>query len=496
MTTAQPIITAGRDRLGEAACGRVAHAHLLPYQIAWVEDRSRVRLWEKSRRIGADYCEAYGSVRDRLLGLTDEDYWYSSADESAAVEQAEYSKFFLGLLDVAYKYSEGEDLDLPGSKVMTITLPKVGRKAPRLTFMTSSPKRFRSKGGDVCLSEFAFHKQAAEMWKAATPTAAWAGRVSVISTHNGEGSEFEALLRQARRHLDPATAGQPRDTDLRAAIHRVTIDDAIAQGLVEKVNETRGTSLTPEQFRADLRRTCGSEDRWLEEYMCVMSAQSSSFFPTVLLRDSLSRNAGGLHTGLGAFLDGVADRADAIGADRLSAGCDVGRTNDRFVIWVWGRVGLQRVCLGALVYQGRDFRDMETAINATMDARFGKARVRVRRKCIDATGLGMQLAERAEQKWGSRVEGVKFTAAIKEDIFGRARAGLEEKTVLLPDDDRVVADFTGIRRIITAAGHSRYDAETNEQGHADIATAAALGLMADESGTNVMRMVPVVGGLL
>jgi phage FluMu gp28-like protein len=68
--------------------------------------------------------------------------------------------------------------------------------------------------------------------------------------------------------------------------------------------------------------------------------------------------------------------------------------------------------------------------------------------------------------------------------------------VLLPDDDRVVADFTAIRRTITKAGHSRYDAEANEHGHADIATAAALGLMADESGKSVMRMVPVVGGLL
>lgn len=489
-----PVVEAGRDRLGEAACGRVARAHLLPYQQAWIEDRSRVRVWEKSRRIGADYAEGYGSVRDRILGLTDTDYWYSSADESAAVEQAEYCKHFLGLLKCAYQYETGEDLDEPGAKVMTITLPSIGGRTPRLSFMTSSPKRFRSKGGDVCLSEFAFHARAGEMWKAATPTATWGGRVSVISTHNGEHSEFNALLNQARRHTDPATYGQPRETDLLASIHRVTIDDAIAQGLVDKINDTRGSNMTADDFRADLRRTCADEDRWLEEYMCVPSAQSASYFPTVLLRTCLSPHAAKPTEDLGLFLAAIAERVESMQADRLTAGCDVGRTNDRFVIWVWGRVGLQRICLGTLVYQGRSFAEMETAIHAVMGGTH--AGQRVRRMCIDSTGLGMQLAERMEDKWRTRVEGVNFTAAVKEDIFSRLRAGLEERTVLLPDDDRVLADMTTIRREITAAGNSRYSAEANANGHADIATAAALGLMADESAKSVMRMVPVKGGLL
>ena len=37
-------------------------AILLPYQAAWVEDRAKVKLWEKSRRIGASYCEAADDV--------------------------------------------------------------------------------------------------------------------------------------------------------------------------------------------------------------------------------------------------------------------------------------------------------------------------------------------------------------------------------------------------------------------------------------------------
>ncbi len=35
---------------------------LLPYQREWIADRNRVRVWEKSRRIGASWCEALQST--------------------------------------------------------------------------------------------------------------------------------------------------------------------------------------------------------------------------------------------------------------------------------------------------------------------------------------------------------------------------------------------------------------------------------------------------
>jgi phage FluMu gp28-like protein len=35
---------------------------LLPYQKRWIEDAAAVKVWEKSRRIGASYVEALASV--------------------------------------------------------------------------------------------------------------------------------------------------------------------------------------------------------------------------------------------------------------------------------------------------------------------------------------------------------------------------------------------------------------------------------------------------
>ena len=39
---------------------------LLPYQKAWIEDTATVKVWEKSRRIGASYVEALASVLEAV----------------------------------------------------------------------------------------------------------------------------------------------------------------------------------------------------------------------------------------------------------------------------------------------------------------------------------------------------------------------------------------------------------------------------------------------
>ena len=311
---------------------------------------------------------------------------------------------------------------------------------------------------------------------------------------NGIGSRAGgSRVPTPRRRLEPAVYGEPRSTDLAATVHRTTIYDAIDQGLVQKINETRGCELTEEQFLEDTRRMSGSQDRFDEECGCIPSAQSSSYFPTVLLRPCVNAAAAHPTAALGIFLADIAKRADACSA--LAAGCDVGRKKDRFTIWVDGKMGLtQRLTCGILVYHDQKFSEMETAINALMTADF--AGKRVRRICIDTTGLGMQLGERMADRHRGRVEQVTMTTGTKEDMFTRARVAFEDRTLLLPDSDRVLADWSMIRRIKTAGLHDRYDAEANEHGHADLATAGALALVADESGPSPMRTVQVTGGLV
>src|SRR5438067_2544708 len=46
----------------------------------------------------------------------------------------------------------------------------------------------------------------------------------------------------------------------------------------------------------------------------------------------------------------------------------------------------------------------------------------LKRCCIDATGLGMQLAEEARREFGYKVEPVTFTASVKEQLAFTLRA--------------------------------------------------------------------------
>ena len=49
----------------------------MPYQVAWLEDNSQIKLYEKSRRIGLTFVQAFEDVRDAgVLGLYN--VWFSS----------------------------------------------------------------------------------------------------------------------------------------------------------------------------------------------------------------------------------------------------------------------------------------------------------------------------------------------------------------------------------------------------------------------------------
>ena len=75
----------------------------LPYQVRWLNDNSKVKIWEKSRRIGATYVQSYEDVRDCVKKKVPS-VWFSSADESAAREYIDYCEKWVNLFNVAAKH--------------------------------------------------------------------------------------------------------------------------------------------------------------------------------------------------------------------------------------------------------------------------------------------------------------------------------------------------------------------------------------------------------
>jgi phage FluMu gp28-like protein len=100
----------------------------------------------------------------------------------------------------------------------------------------------------------------------------------------------------------------------------------------------------------------------------------------------------------------------------------------------------------------------------------------VKRLCIDSTGIGLQMAERLQQRWGKyRVEAVNFTAPVKSELAMPLRRLFEDKLVRIPMDDAVREDLhkrpqDRHRREQRAPRRDRTDTD----GHADRFWALAL----------------------
>jgi phage FluMu gp28-like protein len=100
------------------------------------------------------------------------------------------------------------------------------------------------------------------------------------------------------------------------------------------------------------------------------------------------------------------------------------------------------------------------------------------RGAVDSTGLGMEMAERLAEQFPGQVEPVSFTLARKQDLAVRMKRSFQEKTIRIPDHRELRRDLNAVKRIVTAAGNVRFDAERTDQGHADRFWALALALHA------------------
>lgn len=129
---------------------------LLPYQQRWVGDRSRVRVWEKSRRIGASYCEALQSAmeaaKSREAGGQDTFYlsYNKEMTQTFIRDCAFWAKVFNKVADDAEEVVlRDEDRDFTVYRIRFASGFNVWG-------LPSEPRSLRSKQGRVILDEAAF----------------------------------------------------------------------------------------------------------------------------------------------------------------------------------------------------------------------------------------------------------------------------------------------------------------------------------------------------
>lgn len=447
------------------------------HQRAVYLDQSPIVALRWSRRGGKDEVLAAKATLPRIGGSITRDLSYMSRAEDTARQWVDYCKYYCDQANWAAQVISGSEI-IDGKEIQTwrITMPEIEGREPVIRVIACAVNAPRGYDGDIVLSEFAFYQRAWETYDSAAPCTTLGGQIMIPSTPNVEEDPFEQICAMGRRRA----AGTPQPGDLPVSLHEATIEDLARSDYLDCINRDRGTRLTPEQFVADARSKCRSEEIWRREYLMIASRDAASYFPWSDL-SALLASPVAPRTNVDQFAADIARRAAELAPTAIYAGCDVGRKRHKFVLVVRGLVGGVLRVLGVLRWGPDEFRvrsasggetgwvdwdTIDAALARLMSGEYEsgggggaagrRASLRVTRLCIDETGQGSQVSERAVKRFGSRVEPVTFTAPSKDDLATRVRTRVDQRTLDLPLDTQYRQSYANIRRQTLAGGGARY----------------------------------------
>jgi phage FluMu gp28-like protein len=436
-------------------------AIFLPYQSDWIRDKARLKAMEKSRQIGLSWSTGYRCVRETSKQDRKYDTWVSSRDEGQAVLFLQDCRQFADLFKIAAE-DLGERLYEEGGKAFK-AFEMAFANGRMIHSMSSNPDAQAGKRGTRVLDEFALHPDPRKLYAIAYPGLTWGGQMEIISTHRGNLNFFADLIREVKEK------GNPK----KISLHTVTLQTALDQGFLYKLQaklhegdpDDERIQMDEAEYFDMVRRECPDEETFLQEYMCVPADDKTAFLEWDLIA---------------AAEYSPQELWDKIGLDEclgdLYIGVDVGRRHDLTVIWILEKIAGHWFTRRVIEMKNTRFSEQEAVLWPLIAHR------KVRRCCIDGTGLGMQLAERAQEKFGQyRVEAVTFTPATKEELAYPVRAVFEERAIKIPQRREIRADLRGVKKEHTSSGNIRFTADTGPDGHSDRFWAIALAIHAGKT---------------
>jgi phage FluMu gp28-like protein len=405
---------------------------LLEYQRKWILDEGPLKICVKARQIGYSWVAALRAVI-RCVERPNTEWVLLSRGQRQSLQLMNKVQEHVRAFSLA-----SETFRAPFG-VESSRLEVRFDNGSVIYGLPANPDTARGYTANITLDEFAFHQDADKLYTALYPSITQGFCCEIISTPNGQQGKFYELARQAGLVDGFGDAGSPWHA------HMTDIDMAIAQGF----------GINPEVIRAGC-----DEETWAQEYQCQFISTSSMWIPPELITASTDEAAS----------------CELSGFDRnLYAGWDIARNRDLSVLWLLEQVGDVTWTRGVIVFRNVPTPDQIRDVDALMP--------RIKRLTIDRSGMGLVIAEHFERKYAGRAESVQFTNAVKEELATKAKSRMLEGKVRLPDDPLVRASFRSVKRSITAAGLTRFDAEHDaKSGHADHWWAFALAEAAAEAG--------------
>ena len=421
---------------------------LLPYQVNWQADTSRVKVIEKSRRIGLSWGEA---SEDALLAASKNgmDVFYVGYNKDMAQE-------FIGdCADWARQFnkaaSEIEEYVFTDEDKDIITFRIKFASGHKIVALSSRPSNLRGMQGKVVIDEAAFHDDLKELIKAALALLMWGGQVVIISTHDGDENYFNEIIKEIRAGKKPYS------------LHRVTFDDALKAGLYKRICLRLGREWSREaqdQWRQETIDFYG--DGADEELFCIPSQGGGAYLALSMLEAIQDTSIPVVNL---TCRPGFVDEPKHIREAEILEWCeenllplikqmpenfptylgeDFGRTGDLSVQWpIQEEVGLKHRPPYILELRNVPFEQQRQILFYQCDRW-----PRFRGGAFDARGNGQYLAEVARQRYGaSRILEVYLTQEWYRENMPKFKAAIEDKETFMPKDGDTLDDHRAIKMV-------------------------------------------------
>jgi phage FluMu gp28-like protein len=416
-----------------------APTKLEPYQVRWLNDRSDFRLANKSRQIGLSTIIAAEGFAKALVATKPYKANYVSINQTEAADKIEIARNLYHSIPDAF--AEGDD---PIKKVLWKDSEHefaLGRP-PYVSTLISQPASSAIRGGrkDIYFDEFAHIRDAKKLYTAAMPAITrGGGRLSIVSTPLGQNGLFYdiatdvASYPQYSRHAIPWW-------ECSAMVKLDMLAEAYAMA-GELDTEARVRKYGTDKLLTILQGFGGDLLSFQMEYEASFIDESEAYYPWELVvngRDDEQRVWASIPAGWEP-------------EGQITVGVDLAKERDESVFTV---VEHRETPEGERVAMVRFMKtSQDTYLNQAEYLIELVKRVKAARVSIDATGPGAMFVEKLKASVvGSKVEGVTFTSANKEQWATKFKGELQSQTIQYPNIPMLLRQIHGIKRTKTESG--------------------------------------------
>lgn len=432
---------------------------LEPYQIQFLQDRSRFRWVTKSRQVGFSFVFALEALarchlRHRHSAVF-VSYNLDDAKEKILVARQIHEE-----LPLAYQKRLVVD-----SKTELAFESNTSQK--RVSRIISVPSKApRGKKGDVYLDELAHYLNDGEVYKGSTALILRSrGQLSGCSTPLGRRGIFWEIATEETRKYPHHTRQDVPWWLCRFFCHDVprAAEQAPVMPTEARVAEL-GTPAIIEQFNSL------TLDDFQQEFECLFIDETYSYYPYELILPCMYED-----------LRIANDLTDIQPKGRLIAGFDVGRTRDRSELAVFDDDKGKLICRLLKRFEQVPFSDQEFELRRLLD------HLPIARLSIDQNGIGMHLAENLSRDY-PQVVPESSGGKDKERWAIDMKIRLQHKDIVLPRDRELLSQFHSIKRRVLSSGRVVFESEkTRKGGHADRFWAIALACQKETQKTRTVR---------